>query len=192
MPKKTVGITTQNGQGYIIPVKQNQKGLYNQIVEHTQTPAITAYSWNQHGPGRQVNCRLKVWTAPPLAEWPRLQRLITVTRKGPREGQDFKTLTYYLSSETGSAYLLAQRIRGPRLIENKLHWVKEVLFNEDNCPIGNPQLAVVMGVLRNIGFNLLSLAGFTSMTEGIIIMRSQVPQLWGIINQPILATNVFT
>lgn len=152
MPKKTVGITTQNGPGYILPVKKNQKGLDNQIVEHTQTPAITAYSWNPHGHGRQVNCRLKVWTAPPLAEWPGLPRLITVTRKGRREGKDFKTLTYYLSSETGSAYLFAQRIRGPRLIENQLHWVKDVIFNEANCQICNPQQAVVMGVLRNIGF----------------------------------------
>ena len=40
---------------------------------------------------------------------------------------------YYLSSLDWSASQFAEVIRGHWLIENRLHWVKDVTLNEDNC-----------------------------------------------------------
>jgi predicted transposase YbfD/YdcC len=46
---------------------------------------------------------------------------------------DFHESHYYLSSLDWSASQFSDAIRGHWLIENRLHWVKDVTLNEDNC-----------------------------------------------------------
>jgi len=46
---------------------------------------------------------------------------------------DFHESHYYLSSLDWSAREFSEAVRGHWLIENRLHWVKDVTLNEDNC-----------------------------------------------------------
>lgn len=113
--------------------------------------------------------------------WAGLQQIISVNRQGQRKGKIINTTTYYITSETSRAYTLAHTIRGHRRIENNLHWVKDVIFNEDNCEIHHPQLAATLGIFRDISFNCFLMNGFRSITEGIQTVAGKVDWLWQMI-----------
>lgn len=185
--KKTVQAIIDSDNSYIITVKKNQPKLYKAIVKTSQTSPKDAWSWTQKGHGHPASCRIKVWEAPKSVteDWAGLQQLVSVRRRGKRNGKEFDTTTHYITSETASAYCLADSIRGHRKIENTLHWTKDVILNEDGCGIKDPHQAATLGILRNIGFNLLTMAGFKSITEGIDAMGESMPKLWDLIANPV-------
>jgi len=185
--KKTVKLIIDSGNGYVITVKKNQPKLYHSITNQTYTPPEDANRWKQNGHGHPVSCRLKVWQAEPsmVTQWSGLSRVISVTRKGVRHGQEFNCQTYYITSEALSAYRFSKLIRGHRRIENNLHWVKDVILNEDNCQISEPYQAATLSIIRNIGFNLLIMEGFYSITQAMAEMEGKIAQLWNMVTNPI-------
>ncbi|MDD2816998.1 MAG: hypothetical protein PHP00_14910 [Thiotrichaceae bacterium] len=56
-------------------------------------------------------------------------------------------------------------------------------MKEDSCAISKPNSALVMGILRSIGLNLLRFAGVSSVSEGIMKMCAGVETLMGLISQ---------
>lgn len=185
--KKTVTTIVESDNGYVITVKKNQPKLYSSITEQPQTPAEDSFSGKQEGHGHNVKCRIKVWPAPEtrIDQWTGLSKVISVTRKGHRDGKDFCKPTYYITSEAISAYRLSKLIRGHRKIENNLHWTKDVILNEDNCQLSEPNQAATLGVRRNIGFNLPIMPGLSSITEAISQVEGQIDKLWEIITTPV-------
>ena len=181
--KKTVKLITKNQNGYIITVKKNQPNLRRAIEETVQNSPLNAWSWTQKGHGHETHCRLKIWdaTEPMKTQWAGLARFVSVRRHGIRDNKYFDSTTYYITSEILSSYCLAGFIRGHRRIENNLHWTKDVILNEDNCGIREPHPAAILGILRNIAFNILQMNGFKSLTEGISAMGENVERLWKII-----------
>ncbi len=93
--------------------------------------------------GRLTTREVKVYPIPSdlLPDWVGAKSLIEVDRFGTRpQGKkshrrivDYHEKHFYLSSLTYSAAEFADAIRGHWSIENKLHWVKDVTLNEDNC-----------------------------------------------------------
>jgi predicted transposase YbfD/YdcC len=181
--KKTVEMIIRKQNGYIIPVKKNQPTLRRAIEDTTKNSPLNAWSWTQKGHGHQSHCRLKIWeaTEPMKTQWAGLKRFIAVRRYGIRDKKPFDSVTYYITSEVLSSYRLAGFIRGHRRIENNLHWTKDVVLNEDHCGIREPHPAAILGIFRDIAFNLLQMNGFKSITEGICAMSSNVQRLWKII-----------
>lgn len=67
-------------------------------------------------------------------DWVGLQSLICLERIGIRQGKPYQRTNFYVSSLTTSATKFAQGIRLHWEIENRLHWVKDVIFGEDTAP----------------------------------------------------------
>ena len=92
--------------------------------------------------GRTTSRHTKIYPIPPqlLPDWTGAKHIIAVTRSGSRwSGKksrrhliEFHEVHYYLSSLDWSASQFGDAIRGHWLIENRLHWVKDVTLNEDN------------------------------------------------------------
>ncbi len=74
-----------------------------------------------------------------------------------------KTHYYILSRKMESAQQAAQLIRNHWLIENRLHWVKDVLMKEDQNRIRHHQAAKNVSLLKNVVLNLTRAKGFTSL-----------------------------
>ena len=150
------------------------------------TPPLDAWSWPQTGHGHDTRCRLTVWSADEAmrSQWVGLTHYISVRRWGKRNGEAFDSTTDYITSETMSAWRLAQRIRGHRKIENTLHWTKDVVLNEDQCGLADSQAAGNLALVRNISFNLLVMAGYSSITQGIDAMGDQIEKLWRMLSEP--------
>ena len=90
-----------------------------------------------------------------LADWKGLQS-IAVIRAERRIGQE-KTVKrrYFISSLESNAKLLLHAARTYWEIENKVHWVLDVAFREDDCRVRKGNGAQNFAVLRHIALNLL-------------------------------------
>jgi predicted transposase YbfD/YdcC len=64
-----------------------------------------------------------------------------------------------LSNHKADPTRLQELIRGHWSIENRLHWVRDVTFDEDRCRIRKGNGAQVMAGLRNLAISLLRMAG---------------------------------
>jgi hypothetical protein len=62
---------------------------------------------------------------------------------------------------------LAALVRGHWEIENRLHWVRGVTFDEDRSRIRTGHGAQVMASLRNLTIGLLRLAGHVNIARGL-------------------------
>jgi predicted transposase YbfD/YdcC len=65
------------------------------------------------------------------------------------------TRRYFISSLKSDAKLLLHAIRSHWGIENKVHWVLDIAFREDDCRIRKGNGAENVAVLRHIALNLL-------------------------------------
>jgi hypothetical protein len=52
-------------------------------------------------------------------------------------------------------------------VENKLHWVRDVTFDEDRSQIRTGTGPRVMASLRNLAITVLRLAGFTNIAAAL-------------------------
>jgi predicted transposase YbfD/YdcC len=142
--KQTVKLIIDGENDYIITVKGNQPNLLKAVTELAESSvAIDTNLHHERLHGRSTTREVKVYPIPPdlLSDWVGAKSLIEVDRSGTRtQGKksrrqiiDYHERHFYLSSLTYSAAEFADAIRGHWSIENKLHWVKDVTLNEDNC-----------------------------------------------------------
>ena len=52
-------------------------------------------------------------------------------------------------------------------IENSLHWVRDVVFDEDRSQVRTGNAPPVMATLRNTAISLLRLAGWTTIATAL-------------------------
>lgn len=62
---------------------------------------------------------------------------------------------YFITSLSHEAQELSQSIRGHWSIENQLHWVLDVEFNEDSSRIRKDNTPENLAIIRHIALNLL-------------------------------------
>lgn len=96
--------------------------------------------------------------------WARIHSLIRVERVGTRGGKQYHEVVCYISSLTCTAKEFACGIRGHWGIENRLHWVKDVVFNEDDSTIRAGNAPGNLSILKAIALNLLRRNGYASIT----------------------------
>ena len=81
---------------------------------------------------------------------------IVRVRTRVQRGQTLHTETrYYISSATLTAARAAAAVRGHWAIENRLHWVLDVTFNEDQSRLRKGFGARNMAVVRHFALNLV-------------------------------------
>jgi len=71
-----------------------------------------------------------------------------------------------LSRERATRARLLEFHRGHWAIENKVHWVRDVTFDEDRSRIRTGAGAQTMAALRNVALNLLRAAGVKNIAAG--------------------------
>lgn len=100
-------------------------------------------------------------------DWPGLAQVCRLTRTTWRGATCSVEVQYAVTSaprsEANAAQLL-QWWRGHWRIENRLHWIRDVVWGEDGCRIRTGNRPQVMSCLRNAVLTLLRTRGFTQIT----------------------------
>jgi hypothetical protein len=106
-------------------------------------------------------------------DFPYAQTVFRVERHVTRlDGSAPRTETVYgLTSHGGTNQKAAERllglVRGHWTIENRLHWVRDVVFDEDRSQIRKGNGPRVMATLRNLAISVLRLAGASSIAKAL-------------------------
>jgi predicted transposase YbfD/YdcC len=156
---------------YILPVKENQGRLHDEIkatfdealaVNFKQVPHETYKTVNKgHGRSEVRQCwrltRADYLNA--LGERPAWDNLnaIAMIRSERKVGNEPTTVTirYYISSLKGNAQRVLTAVRSHWGVENELHWSLDVTFHEDLSRIRKGAGPQNFAVLRHIALNLL-------------------------------------
>jgi predicted transposase YbfD/YdcC len=99
-------------------------------------------------------------------DWPGVAQVCRLTRRVHRQGAESVEVAYALTSVPRSLADPMQLLhwwRGQWLIENRLHWVRDVVLGEDGCRIRVGTAPQAMSSLRNAVLNLLRTSGFAKI-----------------------------
>lgn len=169
------------GNDYLIAIKANQPKLLCTLRCQFQTTApLSVASDTEHTRGRCTQRTVSV-LAPSTdidPAWVGVQRVIRVERTGTRAGKPFSETVFYISSRSDNAAEFAGRIRGHWQIENRLHWVKDVVLHEDQTPLCDGHALTNVAILRTMVVNLFRQQGFDSITKAIRHVAHDVGRLF--------------
>jgi predicted transposase YbfD/YdcC len=102
---------------------------------------------------------------------------VVVYREGIREQTPFQTVSFYLSSLSATAVEFGLGIRQHRDIENGLHWVKDVIFEEDDVPFSEFTPALNWSTIRGFVLKLFRGNGYASLTKAIRVLGNDLSRL---------------
>ncbi len=172
-------------QDYLIALKAHQKTLYRKVQElHEQGQGQDQVTTLDTSHGREAYPRVSVYPAPPetQSQWAGLTSVLWVERWGVRKSKPYTEQMAYISSLSLSAADLSQRIQAHWRIENRLHWVQDVLFEEDYArPGGNAPIN--WAILNCWLLDLVRPLGCRTVPEGLRRLANQVDLVWTILTQ---------
>ncbi len=106
-----------------------------------------------------------------------IKSLIRIESKREINGKISEEKRYYISSIQGDAKMMLHCIRSHWGIENKLHWVLDVQFNEDMCRIRKGHAPENMAIVRHMAINFINKFK-TDTKSSISIKRIQNKAAW--------------
>jgi predicted transposase YbfD/YdcC len=154
--------------GYVFTVKGNRPALLTAITSRlpAAVPDLAAATSTEHRNGHRIT--RTIWTAPADGvDFPGAAQVFRIRRDtyAPDGQRVSKHILHGVTSLTCTATEIATHVRGHWGIENKVHWIRDVLLGEDahHAYLGNT--AHTMAALRNLALALIRLAGHTRIKQ---------------------------
>lgn len=176
--KEIVAEVVAKKADYVLALKRNHEVFYDEVrelMEDTETlqqlqrqgARLECFVETERGHGRvekrscvvleKVDWFREGW------QWEGLKSVIMVERhrKVGKEGEFTTERHFYISSLEANAEELARMIRSHWQVENSLHWVLDVVYDEDQCRVRKGHAASNLSMLRRWSLNLLKKAPVT-------------------------------
>jgi predicted transposase YbfD/YdcC len=165
----TAALVTEARADYVLTVKANQKSLYAQLkaLPWARMPALTR---TERGHGRRATRTIKVADVPAWIGFTGATQVAQLRRTVTRKGRRTVEIVYLITSadaRTAPAELLATWVQSHWEIENRLHWVRDVTFDEDRSQVRTGNAPRVMAALRNATITLLRLHGHHNIAAAL-------------------------
>ncbi len=155
---------------YLLSVKNNQPTLARQLKKLPWAQAPVLDRSRARGHGREEIREVKVASMDgPL--FPHARQVVRIHRERRRIGtKKWTTETVHavtdLPAHQASAAELAAWARGHWIIENTVHWTKDVTFAEDASQVRRHHTPAVMSALRDLARATLHRNGWTNTASG--------------------------
>ncbi|WP_460709122.1 ISAs1 family transposase, partial [Myceligenerans halotolerans] len=174
--KDTARYLRARGAHYAMAVKANRTILHAELedVPWPQVPAAARTTGKAHGRVEERVYQVVEITPPASGSagglslpGARQAIRVTSTRRTPGGGKATTATLYYVTSlgpEDATGTQIAEMIRARWGIENRLHWLRDVVFDEDRHTTRRPNTTALNTLLRSIAIGLVHLAGLP-MTE---------------------------
>ena len=165
-------LVLQRGAHYLITVKGNQPALHTQLKALPWKDVPPAHTCAGRAHGRVERRVVKVVTVATGIVFPHARQAIQITRKTRRlDSRKWRTEVVYavtsLAFEQATAAEIAGWVRGHWAIENRLHWVRDVTYDEDRSQIRTATGPRAMASLRNLALSVLRTDGVTNIAQAI-------------------------
>ena len=158
----------RRGGDYLLALKANRPATFKDVEAFFADPppgAIETYATTdgEHGRievRRHAVCHDVAWLFsdrryPGEVAFPGLAMIGMVESTTERGGKVERERRYYLSSAKLDAATFARAVRGHWGIENRLHWVLDVVFKDDLARLRTGHGPANMAVVRHMAMNLL-------------------------------------
>jgi predicted transposase YbfD/YdcC len=158
----------EKGGDYVIAIKKNQPSLYEQVEQlfkqaiktDGQTLKLSSFNSKEINRGREeIRNYLMIselaTSIDSLQKWQGLTSIGMVESVRIVKGKTSVETRYFISSLENKVEKLAEAVRGHWSIENSLHWVLDVTFQEDNNRIRKDNAPANFAVLRHLAVNII-------------------------------------
>ena len=155
------------GADYLIAVKDNWPTLHGEIKRYFETPPDSldrhATTDGDHGRievRRHVVSHDVAWLStdrrfPGEPRFPGLAAIALVEAEVERGGKTTLSRRYYLSSARLDAPTFARAVRAHGGVENRLHWVMDVVFHDDLARLRTGHGPENMAIVKHMAMNLV-------------------------------------
>ena len=153
---------------YLLAVKDNWPNLHAEIARAFDDPAVTRQpahdtldgdhgriEQRHHAVIHDVRFLSTERSFPGEPHFPGLKAIAMAETEVERNGKISRERRFYLSSLLLDAELFARAVREHWHIENRLHWVLDVVFHEDLSRLRSGNGPQNMATVRHITLNLL-------------------------------------
>lgn len=185
MPKKIAQQIASQGADYIFAVKGNQPEPHEAIKDYFETAKVADFcsvpvSYDEqisagHGRVETRRCWLvnDVSTLPEPENWAKLQSIALIESERYENGNTTYDSRYYITTLMSQAVEFSKAIRGHWGVENRLHWVLDVTFREDDCRIRRDNAPANFNTFRQFALNLIRRA-----KSGLSVKGSRFKAAW--------------
>ncbi len=181
----------RHGAHYVFTVKANRAALLTQLHQLPWSQIPTTTTSTDKGHGRITTRTIALTSTNPPLGFPhahlaaRIERRVTHTRTG-RTSHEFAYLITSLTHDQTTPQQLADLVKGHWSIENKVHWVRDVTYDEDRSQVRTGTRARVMATLRNTALGLLRATGITAIAPTLAALARRVERVIALLdNKPI-------
>jgi predicted transposase YbfD/YdcC len=152
---------------YLLTLKANHKKLHNAVKElfcridnGEEDLRLDVYEYNSNGHGRIETRTIDVISAgniPCKDDWENLQTIVRIRYKSicAKTGKETSQTRYFLTSLPPNARRLSGIIKSHWSIESHLHWVLDVVFEEDKSKAKKDNSPLNLNILRKIALSIL-------------------------------------
>ena len=152
---------------YVLAVKGNRGRFHDHIVkafeEGTSTADMRSYGLTEEGHGRKESRIVSVlepaewpWKTKNNGEWAGLRTAVRIERKRELlDGEQQRFVHYYVSSLPPEPERIGRAIRAHWDVENGLHWLLDVAFDDDHRTVRNARSAENLAIVARMAFTLV-------------------------------------
>lgn len=167
--KKIAEKIIKKSADYILAIKGNQGNLYNEVIDifgKIKTPEFSHYTYQTDNQVDKDHGRIETRECTTINNldwlyevhgWEEVKSIakVTSTVHCMKTGKETVETRYYISSLSGNATLINKAVRKHWYIENKLHWVLDVVFKEDYSRVRTGNGAENLTTIRKIALNTI-------------------------------------
>ncbi|WP_338673841.1 ISAs1 family transposase [Streptomyces sp. SCSIO 30461] len=160
----------KRGAHYLLTIKNNQRGQARQLHALPWKDIPVIHRDDARGHGRHEQRIVQVVTVAGLLFPYAAQVLRIKRRRRLYSAKKWSSETVYaitdLPAEEANATEIASWARGHWTVENTVHWVRDVVFDEDKSQVRTRNAPAVLAAVRDLIRSALKLAGYVNTAAG--------------------------